>query len=181
VRPSRHLSQQAQPIGGLNTLVAGVAAALALSIAGVGVAVAPASAATGATIKGVGSGRCLDVIAEATAPSTGINIYDCIGQTNQAWTFSSTGELRIYDVQSGLCLDVAGTGIANSTLVQMWTCNGQSNQKWTTSLASLDTQPPTVPANPRVSDLACDSVTFSWDAASDNVAVAFTTSTTTAS
>jgi glucose/arabinose dehydrogenase len=30
-----------------------------------------------------------------------------------------------------------------------------------------------VPGNPRVSDLACDSVTFAWDASTDNVGVAF--------
>ncbi len=174
----------------------------------------PASAATGSTIKGVGSGRCLDVVAQATAPATGVNIYDCNGQANQAWTFTAAGELRVYDapmcldvagrstaagakvqiytcnggdnqkwkinadgtitgVQSGLCLDVTGAATANSTLVAMWTCNGQSNQKWTTSLGVADTQPPTVPGNARTSDLLCDSVTFAWNAATDNVGVAF--------
>jgi glucose/arabinose dehydrogenase len=34
-----------------------------------------------------------------------------------------------------------------------------------------DTVPPSVPANPRVSDLTCKSVTFSWDASIDNVGV----------
>jgi glucose/arabinose dehydrogenase len=39
--------------------------------------------------------------------------------------------------------------------------------------AADDTQPPTVPGDPRVSDLTCNSVTFSWSAATDDVAVAF--------
>ncbi|MDQ7807557.1 PQQ-dependent sugar dehydrogenase [Amycolatopsis sp. A133] len=171
-----------------------------------------AAAATGSTVIGVASGRCLDVVGNSTAAKTRVNIYDCNGQANQAWTFTTAGELRVYDaamcldvagasttspadaqiypctgganqkwrinadgsitgVQSGLCLDVTGAGTANSTLVGLYTCNGGGNQKWRTSLG--DTQPPSVPADPRVSDLVCDAVTFSWNAATDNVGVAF--------
>ncbi|MEU8635457.1 PQQ-dependent sugar dehydrogenase [Amycolatopsis sp. NPDC048633] len=172
-----------------------------------------ATAAAGSTVVGVASGRCLDVVGNSTAAKTRVNIYDCNGQANQGWTFTSAGELRVYDgtmcldvagasttspadaqiytcngganqkwritadgsitgVQSGLCLDVTAAGTANSTLVGLWTCNGGGNQKWRTSLGA-DTQPPSVPGNPRVSDLVCDAVTFSWNAATDNVGVAF--------
>ncbi|MEV7098086.1 PQQ-dependent sugar dehydrogenase [Amycolatopsis sp. NPDC051045] len=177
-------------------------------------AVVPAAtaAASGATVTGVASGRCLDVVGNSTAAKTRVNIYDCNGQANQAWTFTAAGELRVYDgamcldvagasttspadaqiypcngganqkwrigadgtitgVQSGLCLDVTGAGTANSTLVGLYTCTGGGNQKWRTSLG--DTQPPSVPGNPRVSDLVCDAVTFAWNAATDNVGVAF--------
>ncbi len=193
-------------------LAAGVAVA---AIAGITmVSTLSASAATGAAILSSASGRCLDVIGNNTTPETGVNIYDCKNQDNQAWTLTAAGELQVYDgsrcldvvgqdttspadvqiytctgganqhwkinadgtitgVQSGLCLDVTGGGTANSTLVGMWTCNGQSNQKWTTTLGAADTQPPTVPGNPRVSNLACDAVTFTWNASTDNVAVAF--------
>lgn len=156
----------------------------------------PAAAATGSTVVGVASGRCLDVIGNGRTARTGVNIYDCIGQENQAWTYTAAGELRVYDsmcldvagqdttaparvqiygcngganqrwqinangtitgVQSGLCLDVTGQQRANSTVVGMWTCNRQTNQKWTTSFAGRDSQAPTVPGNPRVSNLACD-------------------------
>ncbi|MBE8519599.1 PQQ-dependent sugar dehydrogenase [Amycolatopsis sp. H6(2020)] len=173
---------------------------------------AAAAAAPGATVVGVASGRCLDVVGNSTAPKTRVNIYDCNDQANQAWTFTAAGELRVYDpamcldvagasttspadaqvypcngganqkwrinadgtitgVQSGLCLDVTAAGTANSTLVGLYTCTGGDNQKWRTSLG--DTQPPSVPGNPRVSDLVCDAVTFSWDASADNVGVAF--------
>ncbi|MEV4636967.1 PQQ-dependent sugar dehydrogenase [Actinoplanes sp. NPDC049548] len=166
----------------------------------------PAGAATGSPVIGVASGRCLDVVGESQADKAAVNIYDCKGQPNQAWTFTSAGELRVYDVpkcldvagqtvqiytctgganqkwrlnadgsitgvQSGLCLDVTGAGTANSTAVGMWTCNGQDNQKWRTSAG--DAVPPSVPGNPRVSDLVCDAVTFAWDASTDNVGVAF--------
>src|SRR4051812_5046495 len=39
--------------------------------------------------------------------------------------------------------------------------------------APTDTQAPTPPGDPRVSDLTCDSVTFAWDASTDDVAVAY--------
>jgi glucose/arabinose dehydrogenase len=192
-------------------IVAGSIAALVLGMAAMAL---PAQAVPGSSITSVASGRCLDVIAEATAPGSGVNIYDCKGQANQGWTFTAAGELRVYDsprcldvaaqsttsgakaqiytcngganqkwkinadgtitgVQSGLCLAVAGDGVSNSVLVEMRTCNGQDNQKWKTSLGTTDTEAPTVPGNARVSDLLCDSVTFAWNGAGDNVGVAF--------
>ncbi|WP_284739918.1 PQQ-dependent sugar dehydrogenase [Amycolatopsis sp. RTGN1] len=185
---------------------------LAAVIAAAALVAPTATAAAGSTVVGVASGRCLDVVGNSTASKTRVNIYDCNGQANQAWTFTPAGELRVYDaamcldvagasttspadaqiypcngganqkwritadgtitgVQSGLCLDVTAAGTANSTLVGLWTCNGGGNQKWRTSLG--DAQPPSVPGNPRVSDLVCDAVTFSWNAATDNVSVAF--------
>jgi glucose/arabinose dehydrogenase len=36
---------------------------------------------------------------------------------------------------------------------------------------TVDTEPPSVPANPRTSDLTCNTVTFAWDASTDNVGV----------
>ncbi|MFD4791778.1 PQQ-dependent sugar dehydrogenase, partial [Streptomyces sp. NPDC058459] len=158
------------------------------------------------------SGRCLDVIGQNTTSGAGVNIYDCNGQANQAWTLTPAGELRVYDnpvcldvvgqnttpgaklqiypcngganqkwqvngngtitgVQSGLCLDVVGAATANSTPVDLWTCNGGGNQQWKTTAG--DTRPPTVPGSARTSDLLCDSVTFSWNAATDDTGVAF--------
>ncbi len=55
----------------------------------------------------------------------------------------------------------------------MWTCNGQTNQKWTTTAGTVDTTPPSVPANPTAGNLTCSSVTFAWKASTDNVGVAF--------
>jgi glucose/arabinose dehydrogenase len=171
-----------------------------------------ASAATGTPLRGVGSGRCLDVPRGDSTPGTAVQIYDCHGGANQAWNFTAAGELRSLDdtrcldakgggttagtvltsytchggtnqkfrlnadgtvtgTASGLCLDVAGQGTANGTAVKLWTCNGQSNQRWTHGTA--DTQPPTVPAGARTSDLTCNSVTFAWTASTDNVGVAF--------
>lgn len=114
---------------------------------------------------------CLDVSGRSTTPGAVVQIYSCNGGTNQKWTLNANG--TITGVRSGLCLDVVGAGTANSTLVGMWTCNGQTNQTWTTSLRNRDTQVPTVPTSPRVSNLVCDSVTLSWNASTDDVGVAF--------
>ncbi|WP_320064305.1 PQQ-dependent sugar dehydrogenase [Micromonospora sp. RTGN7] len=115
--------------------------------------------------------RCLDVKGQDTTAPAVAQIYTCNGDTNQKWRINTDG--TIVGTQSNLCLDVTGAGTANSTVVGLWTCNGQSNQRWTTSVGSSDTQPPTAPGNARVSNLLCDSVTFAWNASSDNVAVAF--------
>ena len=190
--------------------LATAAAVAAIAVVAVAVAVPEPAGAAGSTIVGVGSGRCLDVAGNVSTPKTPIHIYDCNGQPNQGWTFTSTGELTVYNaatcldvagfdttapatvqiypcngganqrwrinadgtivgVQSGLCLDVEGASTANSAVVQLWTCNGGSNQKWRTAIG--DTSPPSAPGSPRVSDLVCDAVTFSWAASTDNVGV----------
>ncbi|KQY20748.1 glucose dehydrogenase [Cellulomonas sp. Root485] len=114
---------------------------------------------------------CLDVAGNDTTAPAVVQIYPCNGGSNQKWRLQTNG--TIVGVQSGLCLDVTGRGTANGTTVGMWTCNGQTNQSWTTSLRTADTTAPTVPGNPRVSNLTCSSVTFAWNAATDAVGVAF--------
>ncbi|MCA2220730.1 ThuA domain-containing protein, partial [Nonomuraea aurantiaca] len=77
-------------------------------------------------LKGMGSGRCLDVSA---SPANGAQaqLWDCNGQSNQQWTSTAAGELR---ASGGKCLDVNGAGTADGTAVIVWDCNGQNNQKW---------------------------------------------------
>jgi len=113
---------------------------------------------------------CLDVAGQDTTAPAVVQIYPCNGGANQKWTLQANG--TIVGVQSGLCLDVTGAGTANGTHVILWTCNGQTNQSWTTALRTRDTTPPTVPGNPRVSNLTCSRVTFAWNASSDAVGVA---------
>ncbi|WP_182877876.1 lectin [Microbispora sp. H10670] len=79
---------------------------------------------TGA-IKGVGSSRCLDVASQTNG--TQAQIWDCNGQTNQRWSQTSSGELRVY---GNKCLDVNNRGTADGTNVIIWDCNGQNNQQW---------------------------------------------------
>ncbi|MGW6296882.1 endo-1,4-beta-xylanase [Streptomyces sp. NPDC055058] len=79
----------------------------------------------GTAIKGVGSGRCLDVPNASTADGTQVQLYDCNNRTNQQWTLTGSGELRVYGDK---CLDAAGTG--NGAKVQIYSCWGGDNQKW---------------------------------------------------
>lgn len=76
-------------------------------------------------IKGVASGRCLDVPGAATTDGTQLQLWDCNNRTNQQWTHTTTGELRVYGDK---CLDAAGTG--NGAKVQIYACWGGDNQKW---------------------------------------------------
>ncbi|MBE3016088.1 ThuA domain-containing protein [Microbispora sp. NEAU-D428] len=88
----------------------------------------PSPPAGGTTaLRGVASGRCLDVSGASQSNGAQTQIWDCNGQNNQKWTSTSAGELRVY---GNKCLDVNGAGTADGTSVIIWDCNGQNNQKW---------------------------------------------------
>ncbi|WP_055479884.1 non-reducing end alpha-L-arabinofuranosidase family hydrolase [Sphaerimonospora mesophila] len=76
-------------------------------------------------IKGVGSGRCVDVPNYSTTDGTQLNLWDCHGGTNQQWTYTSAQELRVY---GNKCLDAGGTG--DGAVIQIYSCWGGDNQKW---------------------------------------------------
>ncbi|MFI1223559.1 MULTISPECIES: endo-1,4-beta-xylanase [unclassified Streptomyces] len=76
-------------------------------------------------IRGVGSGRCLDVPNASTTDGTQLQLWDCNSSTSQQWTSTAAGELRVY---GNKCLDAAGTG--NGAKVQIHSCWGGDNQKW---------------------------------------------------
>ncbi|MFG3246294.1 endo-1,4-beta-xylanase [Streptomyces sp. NPDC048187] len=85
----------------------------------------PPEGGDGGRIKGVGSGRCLDVPNAGTADGTQVQLWDCNSNTNQQWEYTDAGELRVY---GNKCLDAAGTG--NGAKVQIYSCWGGDNQKW---------------------------------------------------
>ncbi|MFJ6016817.1 endo-1,4-beta-xylanase [Streptomyces sp. NPDC092952] len=76
-------------------------------------------------IRGVGSGRCLDVPNSGTTDGTQLQLWSCNGNTNQQWVSTAGGELQVY---GNKCLDAAGTG--NGAKVQIYSCWGGDNQKW---------------------------------------------------
>jgi len=87
--------------------------------------VSPTPGGGSGAVKGVASGRCLDVPGATTADGTQVQLWDCNGQTNQTWSATSAGEIRVY---GNKCLDAAGTG--NGAKVQIYSCWGGDNQKW---------------------------------------------------
>jgi hypothetical protein len=86
-----------------------------------------AQAAGSGALRGVGSGRCLDVPNAGQADGTYLQIYDCSSGTNQQWTSTSGNQLTVYGTK---CLDVPGHATAAGTRVEIWTCNGGANQQW---------------------------------------------------
>ncbi|MEV5710675.1 non-reducing end alpha-L-arabinofuranosidase family hydrolase [Actinoallomurus sp. NPDC052274] len=103
-------------------MVAAGAVVLALTLVA-----APARADVTGALRGVGSGRCLDVSGQSQTDGTSLQIYDCWGGANQQWTSTSNGQLTVY---GGKCLDVPNHATAAGTRVQIWTCSGGSNQQW---------------------------------------------------
>ena len=109
----------------LSAVLAAVVAAL-VALAAMLVA-SPAQAATTGALRGVGSGRCLDVPNSSQTDGTYLQIYDCSGGTNQQWTLTASNQLTVY---GNKCLDVPGHATAAGTRVEIWTCNGGTNQQW---------------------------------------------------
>jgi len=81
----------------------------------------------GTAIVGTGSGRCVDVPGSTQTLGTQVQLWDCLGSTNQQWTATAAGELRVYGND---CLDAYGKGTTAGTKVAIWSCNGQTNQQW---------------------------------------------------
>jgi alpha-galactosidase len=77
---------------------------------------------------GASSSRCLDVYGNQTAPGTKVEIWDCNNGTNQRWTPTAAGELRVYNGTQ--CLDAYNNQTSPGTKVELWTCNGGNNQQW---------------------------------------------------
>jgi alpha-galactosidase len=77
---------------------------------------------------GASSNRCIDVYGGNTTPGTKIEIWDCHGGSNQEWTPTAAGELRVYGGTQ--CLDAYNNQTAPGTAVELWGCNGGANQQF---------------------------------------------------
>jgi len=54
-----------------------------------------------------------------------VQLWDCHSGSNQQWTYTSSGEIRIF---GNKCLDAGGSG--NGAIIQIYSCWGGNNQKW---------------------------------------------------
>ncbi|MGN9908845.1 RICIN domain-containing protein [Phytohabitans sp. LJ34] len=107
-----------------------VVTAAATALAGFLLAVAvadPASAAVGA-VRGVPSGRCVDVPSASKTNGTQVKLYDCNGGSNQQWNYNSGRQLAAY--AGTKCLDAYNNGTTAGTQVVIWDCTGGTNQQW---------------------------------------------------
>ena len=78
------------------------------------------------TIVGTGSGRCIDVPGSSTANGTQVQLWDCHGNANQRWTYTTNRQL--ISANGNKCLAANGTG--NGAAVVIGDCNGQASQQW---------------------------------------------------
>jgi non-reducing end alpha-L-arabinofuranosidase len=85
------------------------------------------TSAGGQEIVGGPSGRCIDVPNSTTTNGTQVQLFDCSGNSNQRWTYTSGRQVMVYGTK---CLDASGQGTANGTAVIIYDCNGQANQQW---------------------------------------------------
>ncbi|WP_119582276.1 non-reducing end alpha-L-arabinofuranosidase family hydrolase [Streptomyces europaeiscabiei] len=117
----RRIFSRRRPSAVLSAVVAALAALAALLVAG------PAQAATTGDVRGVDSGRCLDVAGFSQTDGGNVHIWDCHGGINQQWTLTDSDQLTVY---GNKCLDVRGGATTAGAPVQIWTCNGSDNQQW---------------------------------------------------
>ncbi|GAA4876972.1 non-reducing end alpha-L-arabinofuranosidase family hydrolase [Kitasatospora terrestris] len=78
-------------------------------------------------IKGVASGRCIDINGFSSANNTQAQLWDCNGQTNQRWTYTADKQLTVYGKK---CLAAKDKGTGNGTAVVITDCTGGDDQRW---------------------------------------------------
>jgi hypothetical protein len=87
----------------------------------------PASAPAAPLVSSA-SGRCLDVKGNVDAPGTTLDIWDCNGQVNQAFEWTSAGELR--SMSGTRCVDAYDDRTAPGAPVVIRSCDGRATQVW---------------------------------------------------
>lgn len=73
------------------------------------------------------AGKCLDVPGASTTNGTQVKIWTCNGGTNQRWTLTPAGEVRVY---GNKCLEARQQGTADGTMATINDCSGGAHQKW---------------------------------------------------
>jgi hypothetical protein len=81
----------------------------------------------GEPLRGVGSGRCVDVPGFSTTDGTQLDLWDCNGGGNQSWHWTANKELTVY---GNKCMAVAGTGTTVEDPVIISSCTGAATQQW---------------------------------------------------
>lgn len=59
-----------------------------------------------------------------------LQIYTCDGRPNQAWTYTSSGQLIVTLGDTIRCLDSNNQGTTPGAKAVTWECTGQPNQQW---------------------------------------------------
>src|SRR6185436_7014461 len=81
----------------------------------------------GEQIRGVASGRCVDVPGFSTSNGTALDLWDCNGGGNQAWNWTTSKQLTVY---GNKCMTIGGDGSSAGSPVIIADCTGAPNQAW---------------------------------------------------
>lgn len=80
----------------------------------------------GGELRGVGSGRCVDVPGFSTTAGTALDLWDCNGGGNQSWNWTADRQLTVYGDQ---CLAIGGDQSPGSSAI-IADCTGAADQAW---------------------------------------------------
>ncbi|NJP44200.1 ricin-type beta-trefoil lectin domain protein [Streptomyces sp. PRB2-1] len=128
MRPRSHRRRTAALVAAL-LVPAGAGLAL-VSAPSAGAATLPTAPAT---VTNVGSGKCVDARAAATANGTAVQQYTCNGSGAQQWQFTATdsGYYRVgVSPAPNQVWDVTDVSTADSAKTQLWLYGGGANQQW---------------------------------------------------
>ncbi|RKS68479.1 cellulase (glycosyl hydrolase family 5) [Motilibacter peucedani] len=81
----------------------------------------------GEVIRGVGSGRCVDVPGFSTTAGTQLDLWDCNAGENQSWGWNSSKQLTVY---GSTCMAVGGDGASAGSPVVLADCAPVAAQQW---------------------------------------------------
>ncbi|GAB2576053.1 ricin-type beta-trefoil lectin domain protein [Kribbella endophytica] len=81
----------------------------------------------GEVLRGVASGRCVDVPGFSTSNGTALDLWDCNGGGNQSWNLTAEQQLTVYGTK---CLTIGGDGSSAGSPAVITDCTGAPNQAW---------------------------------------------------
>ncbi|MFC5727743.1 MULTISPECIES: ricin-type beta-trefoil lectin domain protein [Nocardioides] len=81
----------------------------------------------GEVLRGVGSGRCVDVPGFSTTNGTALNLWDCNAGGNQSWNWTAEKQLTVYGDK---CMTIGGDGSSAGSPVIITDCTGAAHQAW---------------------------------------------------
>jgi hypothetical protein len=73
--------------------------------------------------------KCLDLTGGSTDNGTPIDIWDCLGNTNQKLVYGQDLAIR-YQANTSKCIDLPGASTKNGNKLRLWDCNGGNQQQW---------------------------------------------------
>ena len=94
----------------------------------------------GEVLRGVATGRCVDVPGFSTTNGTALDLWDCNGGGNQSWNWTADKQLTVY---GNKCMTIGGDGASGGSPVIITDCTGAPNQAGNSTRTSPSPASPT--------------------------------------